>query len=84
MEKEILFQSIVKILNENFDIPTDSITLDAHLFHDLDIDSIDAVDLLINLKQLTGHQIAPEIFKKVQTVGNVIDAVYEHIKTPDV
>ena len=51
-----------------FELDEAKITLDAHLYNDLDIDSIDAVDLAVKLKQLTGKRLQPEVFKKVRTV----------------
>ena len=45
------------------------------LGEDLDIDSIDAVDLILKLKELTGRKIQPQTFKHVRTVGDVIDAI---------
>jgi acyl carrier protein len=46
-----------------------------HLFEELDLDSIDAVDLAIKLQEMTGRRIKPEEFKSVRTVGDVIGAV---------
>ena len=48
--------------------------MDSKLFEDLDLDSIDAVDLLSKIKQyMPGKQIDPEMFKNAKTVENVID-----------
>jgi acyl carrier protein len=60
-------------------VPKEKVTLQSNIFQDLDIDSIDAIDLLINLKKLTGKQISPEVFKQVQTVGDVVDALYAEV-----
>lgn len=76
MEKQEIRDWITQVLIESFEIPAAQITPDAHLYRDLDIDSIDAVDLLVKLKQLTGKQLSPEAFKKVQTVDDVVDAIY--------
>ena len=45
------------------------------MYTDLDIDSIDAVDLAVKLKQLTGKRLEPEVFKTVRTVQDVVDAL---------
>jgi len=45
------------------------------LQRDHKIDSIDAVDLLVQLKELTGRKIAPETFKEVRTIRDVLDAI---------
>jgi acyl carrier protein len=62
-------------LEELFEIPADRITLDARLYEDLDLDSIDAVDLIVKLGELTGRKIKPEAFKSVRTVGDVVVCV---------
>ena len=73
-ETEIL-ERIRAIFSENFAIDPARVTPDAHLFDDLDLDSIDAVDLAIKLQEMTGRRIKPEAFKSVRTVGDVIGAV---------
>ena len=53
----------------------------AHLYDDLDIDSIDAVDLIVRLKELTGRKVSPEEFKAVRTVADVVDAIENLLRT---
>ena len=62
-------------LADMFEIPPERITLDARLYEDLDLDSIDAVDLIVKLGELTGRKIKPEAFKAVRTVGDVVVCV---------
>jgi acyl carrier protein len=76
---EQILDHIKKIFAENFEIDETTVTLDARLYDDLDIDSIDAVDLVVALKEMTGKKLEPEIFKQVRTVGDVVDAVRELI-----
>jgi len=59
-----------------FEVPAEDIHTDARLYDDLDIDSLDAVDMIIELREFTGVQVQPEQFKEVRTVGDVVDAVY--------
>jgi acyl carrier protein len=63
-------------LVELFEIPPGKITLDARLYEDLDLDSIDAVDLVVKLQELTGRKIKPEQFKTVRTVGDIVGHVH--------
>lgn len=65
------------ILVEMFEVEPREVTREAHLFDDLDIDSIDAVDLIVRLKEYTSADIDPERAKKVRTVGDVVDLVAE-------
>ncbi|HDR9507918.1 acyl carrier protein [Burkholderia sp. MS455] len=74
-DAEIL-ERIRAIFHENFAIEPERVTADTHLFDELDLDSIDAVDLAIKLQEMTGQRIKPEEFKSVRTVGDVIAAVH--------
>ena len=75
MDKDTLFAKIRDILVEQFDVESDAVTMDANLYEELEIDSIDAVDLLVQLKEVTGKKIAPESFKEVRTIRDVLDAL---------
>jgi acyl carrier protein len=75
MTKEELFLKIREILVNQFDVEESSVSMDANLYDELKIDSIDAVDLLVQLKELTGEKIAPEKFREVRTIGDVLDAL---------
>ncbi len=76
MTKDEIFQRIAAILVDTFDIEPERIAPEARLRDDLDIDSIDAVDLMVQLKPLVGQRMKPEAFKMVRTVGDVVDALY--------
>ncbi len=67
--------TLQQLLVEMFEVEPEAISMDAQLYDDLDIDSIDAVDLVVRLKEITGRKIKPEDFKNVRTVGDVVDAV---------
>ena len=67
---------IRQVFVENFSIEEADIALDAKLYEDLDIDSIDAVDLMVALKKKTGRKLDPEVFKGLRTVDDVVGAVH--------
>ena len=73
-ETEIL-DHLRRSLEETFEIDPARIQLETNLFTDLDLDSIDAVDLAIKLQELTGKRIKPEEFKTVRSVADVVRAV---------
>ena len=77
MTKDQLFQRIVAILRDTFGIETERVSMQSRLGEDLDIDSIDAVDLIVQLKPLIGSALKPEAFKAVRTVSDVVDVVHE-------
>ena len=66
---------MVDMLHEMFKLDKSKITLDADLYSDLDIDSIDAVDIAVKLREVTGKRLQPEVFKSVRTVQDVVDAL---------
>jgi acyl carrier protein len=76
MTKEDIYRKVVEILSETFDLPPEQITPDALLIQDLDLDSIDAVDLVVKLQQYTNKKINPETFKKVKTINDVVEAIH--------
>jgi len=76
MNKDDIFGRIVEILHESFEIDPASVQLESHLFADLEIDSIDAVDLIVQLRPLVGRRLEPEAFKSVRTISDVVDAIY--------
>jgi acyl carrier protein len=75
VNKEEIYPWVVDILNEMFELDKAKITGEANLYTDLDIDSIDAVDLAVKLKEVTGKRLQPEVFKNVRTVQDVVDAL---------
>ena len=80
MTKNELFDRIVTILHDSFEIEPARITPEAHLNVDLDIDSIDAVDLIVQLKPLLGGRLQPDAFKSVRTVQDVVDVLHGLIR----
>lgn len=74
--KDDIFRIISEILVKDFECNEEKLKPDAQLFTDLDLDSIDAVDLIVKLQQLTGKKVNPESFKQVRTLQDVVDAIY--------
>jgi acyl carrier protein len=77
MNKEEIYLWVADVLHEMFELDKSAVTPQANLYTDLDIDSIDAVDLVVKLKQLTGLRLQPKVFKTVRTVQDVVDALDE-------
>jgi acyl carrier protein len=77
--REDILQFIKQIMLEMFEIEEQLITLNARLREDLDFDSIDAVDMIVKLKEVTGKAVQPEDFKNAKTINDVVEAVYKLI-----
>ena len=74
--KEQIFDKLCEILSKEFEIEKSKLTLEANLFTDLELDSIDAVDLAVRLQQYSEKRISPEEFKQIRTMSDVVEAVY--------
>lgn len=70
-----LLEHIRQTLAELFQLPRERITLEARLFDDLEIDSIDVVDLMEEIRQFTGKKVTVEDFRTVRTVSDLVDVL---------
>jgi len=75
MDNVEMYSRIKNILVEQFDVDESAVSLQVNLYDELQLDSIDAIDLLVQLKAMTGKKISPEAFKEVRTIGDVLDAL---------
>ena len=75
MDNDQLYEKIKAILVEQFEVDDSEVSLEANLYEELGIDSIDAVDLMVQLKELTGKKIPPEEFREVRTIGDVLETL---------
>jgi acyl carrier protein len=80
--REEILAYLRDVLVELFELQPEQIVPEATLYDDLDIDSIDAVDLILRLKEVTGRKIQPQTFKHVRTVGDVVDAIETLMASP--
>ncbi|VVN79282.1 acyl carrier protein [Pseudomonas fluorescens] len=74
--REAIFNTLRDAMVELFELDPERVNLESNLYQDLEIDSIDAVDLIDHIKRQTGKKIAAEEFKSVRTVSDVVEAVY--------
>jgi acyl carrier protein len=80
LSREQIFSELTRELCALFELKPEQITPKARLYDDLDLDSIDAVDLAVRLQDLTKKRIRPEQFKAVRTVEDVVDAVEQMLQ----
>ncbi|HCI6797208.1 TPA: acyl carrier protein [Klebsiella quasipneumoniae subsp. quasipneumoniae] len=74
-EQQAIYEEISALLVNVFEIDPQDITPEARLYEDLELDSIDAIDMIVHLQKKIGKKIKPEEFKTVRTVQDVVDAV---------
>lgn len=80
--REEIFAHVKRLLVGQFELDQAAVTPGALLYDDLDIDSIDAVDLMVELKNLTGKKLNPDSFKNIRTVDDVVTAIFNLINQP--
>ncbi len=74
--KEAIFEQLKAILHDLFEVDPGTLSGSCNLYQDLDIDSIDAVDMAARLHELTGKKLEPADFRSLQTVDDVVEKVY--------
>jgi acyl carrier protein len=79
MTKQEVHTWLLGVLRDTFEVDLDRVRPEATLV-DLDLDSIDAVDVVVQFQTLTGKRVKPESFKSVRTVQDVVDALYDLVK----
>lgn len=72
------FTRVAAILAENFDIPAESIKPDSLLYEELDLDSLDAIDLAVQLQDTTGIRLRQEELKSLRKVSDIVMFIHEH------
>ena len=75
LDEAQIYDILKTTLTELFEIEPARIHKDANLYEDLEIDSIDAIDLIDHVKRKTGYRLVAEDFRHVRTIGDVIAAV---------
>jgi acyl carrier protein len=80
LKRDEVFQKVQDALVELFELDVAEIQLETKLYQELDLDSLDAVDLVVHLQKLTGKKIKPEEFKMVRTVEDIVKAVEALLK----
>ena len=79
LTREQVYEKVTSMMAEMFDLDKSKIKPESR-FEDLDLTSIDAIDLVVNLQQWTGKKVNEEGLKKVRTVGDIVSLVEDHIK----
>ena len=75
MSEVEIFEILQKALIELFEIDESKIKPETRIYEDLQIDSIDAIDMIDYIKRQTGYRLMPEDFKNVKTLDDIVKAV---------
>jgi acyl carrier protein len=77
----VTLEQLQEFLVKNFEVRSEQVTPPARLIDDLDLDSLDAVDLVVRLEQETGVEIAEDELKSLATVQDVLDLLGRKLGT---
>lgn len=75
MTKDDVYAKLKSVLINEFDIDEDAIKPEANIVTDLDLDSIDAVELIVKMKPYLNSKIEPDVFKSVRTIEDVAEVL---------
>lgn len=75
VDKTHILNTIMDILEQDFDCPREKLVPEARLFEDLDLDSIDAVDLIVRLQKIIKKKVSPEHFKQIRTLDDIAEVI---------
>lgn len=76
LSKPQILDEVRAALEAEFGIPAHSVELETHLVDDLDLDSIDAVDLAARMEEGLGFTLREEELKSIRTVEDAVELVY--------
>jgi acyl carrier protein len=79
-DKDAIINDLRATLVEMFELDPARVTPDALLYEDLEIDSIDAIDLIDRLRRQTGRKVPIERFRSVRTVGDLVQTIHDLVK----
>ena len=72
MSEEEIFNKIKDMIADNFDVDKDKITEDTNFMDDLDADSIDLVEFILQLEDEFGAEIPDDEAEKIKTIGDAV------------
>ncbi|MEY4581087.1 MAG: hypothetical protein RL701_5790 [Pseudomonadota bacterium] len=75
-----ILEQLRAMMHELFSIEAQRVVPNARLIDDLDLDSIDAIDMVVKLQEMTGRRVAEEELRQLRTVGDVVGLVHTYVQ----
>ncbi len=75
MNRDEILSQVQDLMVELFELERDAVTVDALLIDDLDLDSIDAIDMVVKLQEMTGRRVEEGALREIRTVKDIVDLV---------
>ncbi|MDK2946572.1 acyl carrier protein [Geotoga petraea] len=79
MELKEIESKVKDVLVESLDVEEEKITMDSNLIDDLDIDSLELVDLTMEFENEFDIEIEDDQVEKIKTVGDIVNLIKEKL-----
>ena len=80
MADDDIAKKIINMVAERMDVDEEKITNHSHFVNDMQADSLDLAELVIDMEEEFGVQISDEDAQKLETVGQAIEYIRQHEK----
>jgi len=75
MTEQMILDKVQDVMADLFDLDRAAVKPEARLSEDLELTSLDAIDLVVELQHLTGAKVSDEALAQVRTVADVVTLV---------
>ncbi len=82
MSRDEILAEVSRTLVKLFEIAPEAIRPEARLYEDLDLDSIDAIDMAVQIQALTGRRVEEASLRKIRTVDDIVTLVEQTLRDP--
>ncbi len=79
MTRDAIVAEVTRTLVELFEVDPAAVRPEARLYEDLDLDSIDAVDMAVKVKELTGRRVEERELRAMRTVGDLVALIERNL-----
>jgi acyl carrier protein len=80
VSKDEILKRVIGVLAESFALEPQRILPTSHLFEELELDSIDAIDLMVGLEEETGIKLSEGELHQIRVVQDVVDAIHRNME----
>jgi len=80
MERDVIFDSVRKIIIEQLEVKESRVIPEAKFVDDLGADSLDTVEMVMLMEDRFGINISDDDAEKLLTVGDVVDYIYRQLQ----
>ena len=79
MNEEEIFIELKKVLMDEFEVDEEKITPNASFYEDLELDSLDAIDLIVTMNNVYNIDVDNKSMEEILTIQQLIDTVKKYI-----